>query len=154
MASVLTYEEIFNMFLGNITDIKLASLEESDANKLMTEYLHKSVSASYIGRLFSSISLDDNSQTIEYTMSTPTTEDSDRSFITTALSKWMVYEWIHSYVNNTVNIAQFFGGAEQKFYAQQSHLTALKELQDSLYKEARSFVMDRGYITNSYLGGS
>ena len=153
MASV-SYEAIFSMFLGNITDYKLASLEEEDATAIMTEYLHKTVSTPYISRIFSSVSMDDVNQTIEYSMAHPTNEEGDSGFVVTALSKWMVYEWIHNQVNNTVNLAQFFGGSEQKYYSQQQHLTALRELQDSLYKEARNFVMDRGYITNSYLGGS
>ena len=153
MASV-KYETIFNLFLGNITDYKLASLEEADANSLMTEYLHKAISAPYVNRIFSSIAMDDDSQTIEYSMAHSTNESNDEGFMTVAISKWMTYEWIHNQVNNVVNTAQFFGGSEQKYYSQQQHLTALRELQDSLYKEARNFVMDRGYITNSYLGGS
>lgn len=153
MASV-EYKDIFGMFLGNITDYKLASLEEEDATALMTEYLHKALYAPYVRRIFKSVSFVDAEQVIEFTMNHSTTEDNDKGFVTTAIAKWMTYEWVHNQVNNVVNTAQFFGGAEQKYYSQQQHLTALRELQDSLYKEARNFVMDRGYITNSYLGGS
>ena len=62
MASV-SYETIFKLFLGNITDIKLASLSEEDAYTLMTEYLHKALAASYLSRLFSTMTLDDGAKT-------------------------------------------------------------------------------------------
>lgn len=147
------YETIFKLFLGNITDYKLASLNEEDAKELLTEYLHKSLAATYLNHLFSSYELDDDMETFSYTMTYDTGND-ETDFVCVAISKWMVYEWFHNQVRNTVNTAQFFGGSEQKYYSQQQHLAELKELEDSVYKEARHFVMDRGWINNSYLGGS
>lgn len=147
------YETIFNLFLGNITDIKLASLDEEDAKTLMTEYLHKSLAATYLNRLFSSYSLDDETRQFSFTMAYDTKKD-ETDFICNAIAKWMVYEWIHNQVRSVVNTAQFFGGAEQKYYSQQAHLSELRNLEESLYKECRFFVMDRGWINNSYLGGS
>lgn len=152
MASV-TYESIFNLFLGSITDYKLASLEENDAADLMVEYLHKALSASYLRRIFSSIILDDEEKLITYEMAQATDSDADSEFVSNAIAKWMVYEWIHNQLNSVVNTSQFFGGAEQKYYSQANHMTELRELHDLLYKEARHFVMDRGWIHNSYLGG-
>ena len=152
MASV-SYETIFNLFLGNITDYKLASLNEDDANTLMTEYLHKSLAASYLNRIFSSVTLDDDTRIISFTLAYDSGRD-ETDFVCNAIAKWMTYEWFHNQVRSTVNTAQFFGGSEQKYYSQQQHLAELKDLEDSLYKEARHFVMDRGWINNSYLGGS
>lgn len=151
MASV-NYETIFSLFLGSITDYKLASLEKEDANTLMTEYLHKALAATYLNHLFSSSTLDDNAQTFTYTLAYTTNKD-ESGFVNNAIAKWMVYEWLHNQVRSVVNTAQFFGGAEQKFYSQQAHLSELRALQDDAYKEARSFVQDRGWIHNSYLGG-
>ena len=152
MASV-SYETIFNLFLGSITDIKLASLEKEDAYALLTEYLHKALAASYLNRLFSTLQLDDNAKTFTFDLAYKTEKD-ETEFVCNAISKWMAYEWIHNQVNSVVNTAQFFGGSEQKFYSQQAHLSELRNLEDSLYKEARHYVMDRGWINNSYLGGS
>ena len=152
MASV-TYESIFKLFLGNITDYKLASLEENDATDLMKEYLHKALGATYLRKLFSSITLDDDTMIVQYTMAQATDAESDSEFVTTAIAKWMTYEWIHNQVNSVVNTAQFFGGSEQKYYSQANHISELRELHDLLYKEARHYVMDRGWIHNSYLGG-
>jgi len=152
MASV-TYDSIFSLFLGSITDYKLASLEEKDATTLMKEYFHKALSASYLRRLFSSISLDDDAQIMTYDVAFPTTADADEDFIVNAIAKWMVYEWIHNQVRSITNSMQLIGGSEQKYYSQAAHLTELRALMDDTYKEARNFVMDRGWIHNSYLGG-
>ncbi len=152
MASV-KYETIFNLFLGNITDIKLASLSEEDAKTLMVEYLHRSLAASYLSHIFSSSELDDETETFTYSMAYDTGKD-ETDFVCNAIAKWMVYEWLHNQVRSIVNTAQFFGGAEQKYYSQQAHMAELRNMQDDAYKEARHFVMDRGWINNSYLGGS
>ena len=152
MASV-KYETIFNLFLGNITDIKLASLSEEDAKTLMVEYLHRSLAASYLSHIFSSSELDDENETFTYSMAYDTGKD-ETDFVCNAIAKWMVYEWLHNQVRSIVNTAQFFGGSEQKYYSQQAHMAELRNMQDDAYKEARHFVMDRGWINNSYLGGS
>jgi hypothetical protein len=146
------YETIFSLFLGSITDYKLASLDEEDANVIMTEYLHKALAASYLSRIFSSISTDDDSQVFSYELKY-TTDMDEADFVCNAIAKWMVYEWLHNQVRSVVNTSQFFGGSEQKYYSQAAHIGELRALQDDAYKEARSFVMDRGWINNSYLGG-
>lgn len=152
MASV-TYDEIFSLFLGSITDYKLASLEENDAANLMKEYLHKALSASYVRRLFSSIAFDDDNNILNYEINFPTNPSEDADFIKNAIAKWMVYEWVHNIVRNIINTSQFFGGSEQKYYSQSNHLSELRALMDDTYKEARAFILDRGWIHNSYLGG-
>ena len=152
MTSV-TYESIFNLFLGSITDYKLASLDESDAMALMTEYLHKSLAESYVSRIFKTLSMDDDNHTMTYELAYAPNGD-EANFVVNALSKWMVYEWLHNQVRSVVNTAQFFGGSEQKYYSQSNHLSELRALQDDAYHEARFFIQDRGWISNSYLGGS
>lgn len=151
MASV-KYETIFSLFLGSITDYKLASLNEEDANTVMTEYFHKALAASYLSRIFSTMSTDDENRTFFYELKYKTDMD-ETDFVCNAIAKWMVYEWLHNQVRSVVNTAQFFGGSEQKYYSQSAHIGELRALQDDAYKEARSFVMDRGWINNSYLGG-
>ncbi len=154
MASI-NYSEFFNSFLGDITDYKLASLGEEDAKTLMQEYLHKSLYEPYIRRLFSSLSIDDDNQLITYTMKWEGIDpSSDEGFVVSAVSKWMVYEWLHNQVKTTTLTEQMiFSSKEKSYYSQANHLSELRALQDDAYKEARNFIMDRGYISNSYLGG-
>lgn len=150
--SSLQYDSIFEKFLGNITDYDFANLSISDSYELMTEYLHKSLAETYVNRLFSSYELDDEINTLVYEMKHSVSEDADAEFISSALAKWMVYEWLHKQVRSVLNTAQMFAGAEQKFYSQANHIDELRGLLDDSYKEARFFIQDRGYIKNSYLG--
>ena len=152
MASV-KYETIFSLFLGSITDYKLASLNDEDANTVMTEYFHKALAASYLNRIFSTRSMDDDNQVFNYELKYKTDND-ETDFVCNAIAKWMVYEWVANQVNSTSLTEQMiFSSKEKSFYSQQAHLGTNMALKDMLYKEARSFVMDRGWINNSYLGG-
>ena len=153
MASV-SYEKIFELFLGNITDFKLASLEKDDAQSLMTEYLHKALAASYLSHIFSTSVLDDDTETFTYTLSHDSGKD-ETDFVCTAISKWMAYEWLQNQVkNSTLTHQMIFSSKEKSFYSQANHMAELRALKDDAYKEARGFVQDRGWIHNSYLGGS
>lgn len=152
MASI-SYEEVFGSFLGNVTDYNLASLSVTDAYEIMSEYLHKTMAEPYVYRLFSTVKLDDETQTIHYTLADEYDESVDDEFIVTALGKWMVYEWLHRQVRSITNTAQAFMNKENKFYSQKEHLSELRALQDDSFKEAQRFILNRGYIANSYLSG-
>lgn len=154
MASItIDYQEIFSAFLGNVTDYKLASLDETSANSLMVEWLHKSFGNMYIRRLFSSFVYDDEVQTLTILMARSVSDDIDKEFVINVFSKQMVYEWIHSQVNSVVNTSQTFGGKEQKFYSQAAHLAELRNIENDAILAVRNMISDRGYIYNGYLGG-
>ncbi len=150
----LKYDDIFSSFLGDVTDYNLVNLSITDATELMTEYLHKALSETYVRRLFSSAKLEDDVQTLIFEMKRASDdENDDKEFVTHMLGKWMTYEWIHNQVRSVLNTSQFFGGAEQKYYSQSNHLSELKGLQEEVYTEARNFIRDKGYIKNTYLDG-
>lgn len=147
----LSYDKIFSDFLGSVTDYNLVSMEQEDAYSLMTEHLHKTLSQSYIRRLFSSIELNDSGEEITFEMSYVVDEDSDIDFVRNILSKGMVVEWLKPQVRSKINISQFFGGKETKFYAQSSHVAELRGMLQDTELELRKAIRDRGYIYNSYL---
>ena len=150
MAS-LSYDEIFSDFLGSVTDYELASIDIDDMYGLMTEYLHKTLSLSYVRRLFSSLNLDDTIQEMSFEVVNSVDDAADLDFIKYILSKGMVVEWLKPQVRSKLNIAQFFGGKEQKFYAQSNHLSELRGLLEDTQLEMRKAIRDRGYIYNPYL---
>lgn len=152
MAS-LSYDEIFSDFLGSVTDYDLASVNIDDMYGLMTEYLHKTLSQSYVRRLFSSVSFNDAVQVFTFEMSNSVDDAADLDFTKYILSKGMVVEWLKPQVRSKVNIAQMFGGKEQKFYSQAQHLSELRGLLEDTQLEMRKAIRDRGYIYNPYLEG-
>lgn len=151
MTSV-NYDVIFSYFLGYVTDHQLASMSMQDAYDFMVEYLHKALAKPYTRRLFSSCDIDDNIQVITFEMEYVVDESADTDFVIDILSKGMVIEWLEPQVNSKNNVLQFFGGKEQKFYSQSTHLGEISALLESLRNEQKDIIRDRGYINNSYLG--
>lgn len=110
----IDYETIFSSFLGSITDYDFAQLSMSESFSLMTEYLHTALAESYLRRVFSSVSLDDDAQTLSYELKYVVDEIGDNDFIISLIAKWMVYEWLHKEVRSKNLTSQFFGTKEQK----------------------------------------
>ncbi len=152
MASIL-YNDIFESFLGEITDYDIAALAESDADQQMTEWLNKAVHNMLIYDLFSSAELDDETQTFEYEMAVGWSENADAGFIKNLLGKAMAYEWISPKVNNINNLYNFFGNSDQKWYSQANQLAQLRGLRDDLNTQIRDLVDNRGLLKNPYLEG-
>lgn len=147
----ISYDRIFNHFLGLVEDNKFWSISKDDTTELLTELLHKSVYSSYVYHLFSSISTEDPVQLLSYEMKHEVNEEVDKNFLIVALAKWMKYEWLSPQLNSVVNTAQMFAGKEEKFYSQANHIAELREMTELAYKEARDFIRDRNYINNDYL---
>lgn len=151
----LNYDDLFSAFLGAITDYKLASLDQSDAYQLMAGYLRKTVARSYIKRLFTTSSLDDETQIFTFELRHPTDSENDedmQEWVKLVLSKGMVVEWAEPQVKNVTLTSQFFGGKEQRFFAQSNQLAELRGLLEDTQNELRREIGDRGLINNSYLG--
>lgn len=148
----IEYEDLFSDFLGYVTDYTLLSLSEEDAYGLMSEYLRKSASLPYVRRLFSSLSLNDDFQIVDFEMLNEVDEASDLDFTSRVLTLGMVVEWLRPQVRSKNLTAQMFGGKEQKYYSQQAHLSELRNLLEDTQLELRKVIRDRGYIYNTYLG--
>ena len=151
--SSLSYDVIFSNFLGNITDPVLAKQAEELANEMMVEYLHKAVSAVYVRRLFSSITLDDEIQVITFAMKKTVDEEADKDFVSTALGKSMAVQWATPQVQSKVNMAQMFTGSTKKFYSQSTHLSELRALKADMEKDLQSYILTRGSFYNGYVEG-
>lgn len=151
--SSLSYDEIFSNFLGNITDPVLAGQSENLANEIMVECLHKAISAVYVRRLFSSIVLDDDIQTVTFTMKKSVEESADVDFVSTMLGKSMALQWVIPQVQSKVNIAQMFTGSTKRFFSQKEHLSELRNLKSDMEKDLQFYILTRGSFYNGYVEG-
>lgn len=152
MAS-LNFDVIYSRFLSKVQAYDFLDLSEYQINSFMYDWLKSSVSKPYIRRLFSSILLDAEKQSLSYEMTYSVDDSSDQDFIIEVLAIGMIIEWLEPKINSILNISQMFGSKEEKFYSQSAHLGELMSLRDTLYKKQRRMVTDRGYIWNSYLDG-
>lgn len=148
----LSYDDVFSSFLGYVTDYNIASMNMSDAYEMMTEWLHKACSKPYLRRLFSELSFEDDIQVLTFEMEYEKDENMDKDFTLEILSKGMVIEWVQPQVKSKLLTSQFFGGKEQRWFAQANQLDQLRGLLEDTILEQRKMVRDRGYIYNSYLG--
>lgn len=144
---VSSYDDIYNKFLGLIEGFELLSLEKSDAYTQMGEWMQKVIHLPKIRKLFSSISLDEEIMEVTYTLRNSIDETYDKGFVENLLANGMVVGWLEPRMQSETLIRQFFGGKEQKFYAQSAHINSII----SLYKEARK-VVDKDYVRDHGYG--
>lgn len=138
-----SYEKIFKSFLRKVSDAELANRLEFNTELAiddMTGYLHSAV-AKY--------NVDDRVITF----------DDDNQVINEDLSDWEVemyalgmrIEWLEPLVQARMNISQMFGGKEEKFFSQATHLTAIRDMLNADKIEIRKLRRDYGYHHNSYI---
>lgn len=149
----LQYQEVYNRFLQKITDY---SFLEYDANFIydsMKGWLHSAASQPLVRAKFSTLSFDDEIIELNFALNTSVDDDSDKYFVAEILSRGMVIEWLEPQVKSQLYINQFFGGKEQKWFAQANHLNSLRQMLEDAKKEQRKMIRDYGYVNNSYIGG-
>lgn len=138
-----SYEKIFKSFLRKVSDAELANRLEFNTELAiddMTGYLHSAV-AKY--------NVDDRVITF----------DDDNQVINEDLSDWEVemyalgmrIEWLEPLVQARMNISQMFGGKEEKFFSQATHLAAIRDMLNADKIEIRKLRRDYGYHHNSYI---
>ena len=134
------YETIYTRCLAKLEDPTLAMLPEED----LEDMLH--------GWMLSAIA---KHRKCEHDLSDRDEElkqfNSDLSDLEIEiLSILMVREWISVQLHSVVNTLQVFGGKEERFYAQSSHIKELREMDESLRLEAQQLSRDYSYTDNDY----
>lgn len=161
----ISYEEIFSRFYTKVEAYDLMTLynDVTMQNVTLCSWLHSAISAPYVYRLFSTITLpkednivelSDNDNVIEFELNHSIDDYSDKNFIIEILSYGIALAWIEPKVNSLTNISQMFGSSAEKWYSQSMHLNEIRNLRDDLYNKQRSLIRDRGYSSNDYLDGA
>ena len=145
----LKLDDVYSSFLDKVTDFDLGSYEDDVLEELLMGYLKGALSIPYLRAIFTTVSIDDYDEVINFTLKT---EDGfDEQFVIELLSKGMVIKWLEPQVKSKVNTAQMFGGKEQKWFSQATHLSELKDLLENERIELNKLIRDRGSIYNPYL---
>lgn len=134
------YETIYNCALSKIEDPTLAMLPEEDLENMLHGYLMSAIA---------------KHRKCEHDLSDRDEElkqfNSDLSDLEIEiLGILVVREWVSVQLHSVVNTLQVFGGKEEKFYSQSSHLAELRALDDRLRLEAQQLSRDYSYIDNDY----
>ena len=134
-----SYTEIFELFLNKISDIKMLSLSDEDITNLLTSYM------------FAAIASMKECKT-DLTDVDPVNKCFNNDLLgieKEIISSGMVVQWLEPQLNSTLLTHQFFGGKEEKFYAQANQLEKLQSLYDSTRIYVRK--LSRDYTYQSYL---
>ncbi|MDB6475513.1 hypothetical protein PMN51_17850 [Blautia wexlerae] len=146
------YEDIFERFYPLITDPGFYKLQKSYVTNLMTNWLHDAIAEPYIRKKFSTISLDDDMEEITFELENPIDDNSDKEFVFSVLTQYMVISWMKPQVESILNISMMIGGKEEK-KLQSNYKNNIDRL-EQLKKNLRKYIRDYGYEYNSYLNGS
>lgn len=149
---MLSYDKLFSRVLNKINDPKELSLDETDLLEIYTERLHSVIGKPRVRRLFSSITLDDEVQTIDFSLNHSVDDYSDETFVLEVLTLGMVIEWLQPQVDSVLHTSVMIGGKEEKKILD-NHKNMIDRL-DSMKSEQNNMIRDYGYMYNSYVRGN
>lgn len=134
------YETIYNRALSKIEDPTLAMLPEEDLENMLHGYLMSAI-AKHRKCDHDLSDRDEELKQFNFDLSDLEME---------ILSILMVREWISQRLNSVTNVMQVFGGKEEKWFSQASHIKELREMDDRLRLEAQQLSRDYSYTDNDY----
>lgn len=145
------YEKIFSRARLKMNDLKeVVTLSETDLLEINTERLHSVIGDPRIGYIFSSISMDDEIQSVTLELKNANSiAFLDEEYVIELLSLGMVITWLRPQVESIENTSVTFGGKEEKVLTNnyKTIISRLESLETKLYKMIR----DHGYMHNSYI---
>ena len=139
------FSEIYSRFYFRVKDYDMAGMSKKIVDELLKGYLRSTLSQPMVRRLFSSITMDEDIEQVEYELREPLDEDSDKDFVEEVLSLGMLQSWASPKYNSTLLTSQVFSNSEQKYYSQAAHLAEMKELLIKSQTDLRKLIRDRGY---------
>ena len=134
------YSTLYEKCLSKIEDPTLAMLPEEDLENMLHGYLTSAIA---------------KHRKCEHDLSDRDEELKQFNFDLSDLeieiiSILMTREWISQRLNSVTNVMQVFGGKEEKWFSQASHIKELREMDDRLRLEAQQLSRDYSYIDNDY----
>lgn len=134
------YSTLYEKCLSKIEDPTLAMLPEEDLENMLHGYLMSAIA---------------KHRKCEHDLSDRDEELKQFNFDLSDLEIeiigiLMTREWISQRLNSVTNVMQVFGGKEEKWFSQASHIKELREMDDRLRLEAQQLSRDYSYIDNDY----
>ena len=134
-----SYTEIYDIFLSKISDVKILSLSDEDIEQLLESYMFNSIA--FIKECKTDLTdVDSENKCFKNDLLSIEKE---------LIASEMVVQWLEPQLNSTLLTKQFFGGKEEKFYAQANQLEKLQDLYD--YTRINVRKISRDYTYQSYI---
>lgn len=113
MASI-DYNTVYQGFYLRAEAYDFLELDDNTVHEFLCNWLHASVRPTYIRRLFSSVTFDDDVMRFSYELKRPVEEGEDEDFVTELLVIGLLIEWLSPKVQSVTNTLQMFGSKEEK----------------------------------------
>lgn len=130
-----SYEKIYERFSQKITDYKLLELADEDVKEMLLSWLTGAI-AKFRRCQNDLTNRDDSLQQFNSDLLDIEIE---------ILAILMITEWLEPQVNSVLYTSQFFGGKEEKFFAQANQLDKLMLLKKNNDNAAKKLMRDYGY---------
>lgn len=132
-----SYDEIYERFSQKITDFKILELSDTDVRNMMHGWLMTAIAK--FRRCMTDLSdRDDDLEEFNNDLLDIEIE---------ILAQLMVCAWIEPQMNSDLYISQFYGGKEEKWFAQSNQLNSIITLHRQSYLTAQKLMRDYGYQT-------
>ena len=134
------YSTLYERALSKIEDPTLLQLPEEDLENILYGYLMSAVAK----HRKCEHDLSDRDEELKQFNSSLSDLEQE------ILAILMVREWISVQLHSVTLTMQVFGGKEEKYYSQASHIAELRELDERLKLEAQHLSRDYTYMGNAY----
>lgn len=133
------YKKVYSRFLALTTDFNLAEFDDYTLNEMLKSWLYSAIVKT---RTSSDLSArDEENEVFENDLTDLDVE---------LLAMGMSLAWYDQTLNSTELTLQFVGGKEQKYYAQSSHINALRERRSEILREMKQLYTYDTYANDSY----
>lgn len=148
----ISYSTIYSRFLSRVEAYELADMVETNAYEMLEEWLKSVKSNPRFRKLFKSITLDSEIQTITAELkNSQGDEETDVDFIVELFSVGIAWKWVSPKYLSTLNASQMISGSKVNFYSQAQHLSELAHMYKNTETEFYGMIRDYGTLYNSYL---
>lgn len=130
-----SYGEIYEIFSQKITDYKLLELSDNDVREMLHGWMISAIAK------FKRCKTDLSDRNDELYRFNSDLLDIEKEI----LAELMVGEWLAPQLNSVLYTSQFYGGKEEKFFSQSSHLNTLTELKETNRINCLRLMRDYGY---------
>lgn len=110
----IQYEQIYKKALSMISDLELATYTEQDFYEILCQWLRTTSSTPLLRMKFSSYTLDDVMEKLDFTLKNSVDDYFDEDFVITILAKGVVINYFPSKLEHNKHLAVQIGGKEEK----------------------------------------
>ena len=147
------FEEVYSIFFDKVEAYDFLELDDSEIEDMLIRYLKSSFTNPFVRQLFSTLEVDEDSESFDFEMSYVIDDSSDKEFVVEVMALGLCIKWLTPKVNSLIGMNQTYGSKEEKFFSEASHKAEMRNLLNLWKKEQLKLIRDRGYVWNEYLDG-